>query len=174
MQAYLMIGEITKPQGVHGELKLRPVTCDPSRFEDLELAYLKEGEAYRRCAYRCAARARTRSFSAWRAWRPATTRRRCAASSSISTARTRWRWTTIRPFSAISWGCAGVLSDGGELGELTGGHAAGGQRRVRLCHAEGRGIVPALKSVVLKVDLAAGEMLLDSARMPEVAVYDED
>ncbi len=30
--AYLMIGEITKPQGVRGELKLRPYTCDPDRF----------------------------------------------------------------------------------------------------------------------------------------------
>ena len=32
MQDYLLIGEITKPQGVRGELKLRPITCDPSRF----------------------------------------------------------------------------------------------------------------------------------------------
>lgn len=25
--AHLVIGEITKPQGVRGELKLRPITC---------------------------------------------------------------------------------------------------------------------------------------------------
>ena len=47
MQDYLLIGEITKPQGVHGELKLRPITCDYSRFEGLETVYLKDGENYR-------------------------------------------------------------------------------------------------------------------------------
>ena len=39
--AHLVIGEITKPQGVRGELKLRPITCDLGRFEDLKTAYLK-------------------------------------------------------------------------------------------------------------------------------------
>ena len=34
--------------------------------------------------------------------------------------------------------------------------------------------VPALRSVVVKVDLEAGVMLLDSARMAEVAVYDDE
>ena len=34
--------------------------------------------------------------------------------------------------------------------------------------------MPALKSVVVKVDLEKGEMLLDSDRMAEVEVYDED
>ena len=43
---HLVIGEITKPQGVRGELKLRPITCDFSRFEGLELAYLKRGDVY--------------------------------------------------------------------------------------------------------------------------------
>ena len=35
-------------------------------------------------------------------------------------------------------------------------------------------LVPALRSVVVKVDLNAGVMLLDSARMAEVAVYDDE
>ena len=28
MDKYLVIGEIVKPQGVRGEVKLRPITCD--------------------------------------------------------------------------------------------------------------------------------------------------
>ena len=47
MQDYLLIGEITKPQGVHGELKLRPFTCDPDRFNDLTQAFVLENDAYR-------------------------------------------------------------------------------------------------------------------------------
>ena len=38
----------------------------------------------------------------------------------------------------------------------------------------GRVLVPALRSVVARVDLEAGEMLLDGARLDEVAVFDED
>lgn len=43
---YIMIGEIVKPQGVRGEVKVRPITCDPWRFEDLEDAYFKKGDKY--------------------------------------------------------------------------------------------------------------------------------
>ena len=39
---------------------------------------------------------------------------------------------------------------------------------------KGEVLVPALKSVVVKVDLNEGVMLLDADRMAEVAVYDED
>ena len=46
MDKYLVIGEITKPQGVRGEVKLRPITCDPGRFDALTLAYLRRGEDY--------------------------------------------------------------------------------------------------------------------------------
>ena len=46
MENYLVIGEITKPQGVRGEIKLRPITCDVERFDGLTLAYLKRGEEY--------------------------------------------------------------------------------------------------------------------------------
>ena len=44
--AYLLIGEITKPQGVRGELKARPITCDPERFYDLDEVYLEENGKY--------------------------------------------------------------------------------------------------------------------------------
>ena len=45
MQDYLLIGEITKPQGVQGELKLRPITCDPARFEGMTYAFVEEDGA---------------------------------------------------------------------------------------------------------------------------------
>ena len=35
-------------------------------------------------------------------------------------------------------------------------------------------LVPALRSVVLNVDLEKGEMLLDADRMAEVAVYEDE
>ena len=39
---YLIIGEIVKPQGVKGEVKVRPITCDPSRFEGLTRVFFQD------------------------------------------------------------------------------------------------------------------------------------
>ena len=46
LSQYLMIGEITKPQGVRGEVKVRPCTCDPERFEGLETVYIEKEGGY--------------------------------------------------------------------------------------------------------------------------------
>ena len=35
-QTHIMIGEIVKPQGVRGEVKVRPITCDFTRFEGMD------------------------------------------------------------------------------------------------------------------------------------------
>ncbi len=42
MKQYLMIGQIIKPQGVKGEIKVLPHTDDPERYYDLETAFLDE------------------------------------------------------------------------------------------------------------------------------------
>ena len=43
---YLQIGEIVKPQGIRGEVKLRAMTSDMDRYARLETVYLKEGGKY--------------------------------------------------------------------------------------------------------------------------------
>ena len=32
---YIVVGEVLKPQGVRGELKIKPLTDDPMRFRKL-------------------------------------------------------------------------------------------------------------------------------------------
>ena len=46
LSSHLLIGEITKPQGVRGEVKLRPITCDIGRFEGMTQAFFKKGDEY--------------------------------------------------------------------------------------------------------------------------------
>lgn len=43
---YLIVGEILKPQGLRGEIKVRPITNDPNRFHELDSVYMKKGDAY--------------------------------------------------------------------------------------------------------------------------------
>ncbi|MEG2317026.1 MAG: ribosome maturation factor RimM, partial [Clostridia bacterium] len=45
-QAYLLLGEIVRPQGIRGEVKLRHYTDDPGRFEELSSVWVKRGERY--------------------------------------------------------------------------------------------------------------------------------
>ena len=42
MKKFLMIGQIVKPQGVRGEIKVLPLTDDPERYLDLEYVFLDE------------------------------------------------------------------------------------------------------------------------------------
>ena len=45
-QEYLLLGEIVRPQGIRGEVKVRHYTDDPDRFHDLEIVFLKRGDSY--------------------------------------------------------------------------------------------------------------------------------
>ena len=44
---YLSIGEVLKPQGVRGQVKVRPDSDDPARFLKLDAVYVKTGDQYK-------------------------------------------------------------------------------------------------------------------------------
>ena len=49
---YLLLGEVVRPQGIHGEVKLRHYTDDPERFLDLTTVY-REREAKEKERHAC-------------------------------------------------------------------------------------------------------------------------
>lgn len=174
MQDYLLIGEITKPQGVQGELKLRPITCDPWRFEDMDYAYVKEGEDYRRVEIRVR---KVNEDAVYLRMEGVLTRNDAEEKRGTLLYIDRANAVELDEdsnFICDLIGLKGVLSDGGEIGKIIDVMQPGGNDVYVFKGSKGEVLVPALKSVVLKVDTAAGTMLLDSARMAEVAVYDED
>ncbi len=46
LSEYLLIGQVLKPQGIKGLVKVRPDTDDPSRFLALKYVYIMQGESY--------------------------------------------------------------------------------------------------------------------------------
>ncbi len=46
MKQYFELGKILKPQGIKGEIKLKPYSDDLSKFSDLERVYFKNGDVY--------------------------------------------------------------------------------------------------------------------------------
>ena len=47
LNPYFLVGEILKPQGVHGEAKVKPYAAHPDDFKRWKTLYLKDGENYR-------------------------------------------------------------------------------------------------------------------------------
>ncbi len=175
MDKYLAVGEILKPQGVHGEVKVRPLTNDITRFEDLEEAFFEEKGAYT----------------------PVKTRFvRCdgdAAYLKIGGVEDRNQAELLRGkllyvdrahaveldedenFIVDLMGLKGVDDEGTEWGVITDVMQPGGNDVYVFTDKKTRRetLVPALKSVVLKTDVEGGVMLLSAARMREVAVTDD-
>ena len=46
LSPYLLIGEITRPHGLHGEVKLRHYTDDPNRFFALQNIFIHKGASF--------------------------------------------------------------------------------------------------------------------------------
>ena len=174
MQEYLLIGEITKPQGVQGELKVRPITCDPWRFEDMDYAYIKEGETYRKVQIKVR---KVNEDAVYLRMEGVLTRNDAEEVRGTMLYIDRANAVELdedSTFICDLMGLKGVLTDGSEIGKIVDVMQPGGNDVYVFKGKKGEVLVPALKSVVIKVDLNEGVMLLDSARMAEVAVYDED
>ena len=45
LSEYILIGQVLRPQGIKGQVKVRPDTGDPMRFEELEFVYVQAGGA---------------------------------------------------------------------------------------------------------------------------------
>ena len=171
---HLVIGEITKPQGVRGEVKLRPITCDFERFEGLELAYLKRGDQYEPI-----------HLHVNRIQPDAVYMNVEGIADRNAAERLRGELVYIDREHAVELdedstflcdlvGLHGIVSDGRDLGTLKDVMQPGGNDVYVFNGPLGEVLVPALRSVVTKVDLDAGEIHFDGKRLDEVAVFDED
>ena len=174
LSEYLMIGEITKPQGVRGEVKVRPCTCDPVRFDGLETVYVEKDGGYAPLEIRVNRLGDDAVYMN-------------VAGVSDRDAAEKLRGTRLyidrahavpldedTNFLTDLIGLHGLADDGRDLGRLTDVMQPGGNDVYVFNGPQGEVLVPALKSVVRKVDLDAGEMRLDGKRLDEVAVFDED
>ena len=169
--AYLLIGEITKPQGIRGELKARPVTCDPNRFYDLDRVYLLEGNRYV-----------ARNVNVRSAGPDAVYFRMDGVETRDDAEKMRGTKLYIDREHAVELnedenfivdliGCECLDTDGHDHGKLIDVLQPGGNDVYIVHSAAGEILIPALKSVVLHVDIAEKRILLDAKRLREVSVF---
>lgn len=174
LSEYLMIGEITKPQGVRGEVKVRPCTCDPARFEGLTTVYVEKDGGYAPLNVAVNRLGGDAVFMNVEGVADRDAAERLRGTRLYIDRAHAVQLDEDTNFLADLIGLRGAVSDGRDLGKLTDVLQPGGNDVYVFNGPLGEVLVPALKSVVAKVDLQAGEMLLDGARLDEVAVFDED
>lgn len=171
MKDYLMVGQVIKPQGVRGEVKVLPATDDPERFCDLARVFLDEkGEEAREVLA-----ARTREGFAYLLL--AGVEDRDAAEGlrgrELYVARTEAApLPEGRYYIADLIGMRVVDEAGKELGTLTDVLQAGGNDVYEVAGSKTFRF-PALKRVLRSVDVEGGCMELDSQVLSEIAVVDD-
>lgn len=172
-EEHIMIGEIVRPQGINGEVKLRPITSDPGRFEGMTAALVRAGEGYARI-----------EFEVRRAAPDAVIMKISGVDDRTAAEALRGTFLYVERAQAIELGeDANFICDligirasddtGRHIGELTEVLQPGGGDVYVFKGPLGEVLVPALKSVVINVDIDGRTMLLSAARLSEVAVFED-
>lgn len=172
LSEYLLIGQVLRPQGIKGQVKVRPDTDDPERFLDLETVYLKKGEAYEPVSvdevsvredgvYLRLANAQSRDDAEkQRNWMLYVDRAHAVELGEDET------------FICDLIGCKAVDTQGNELGTVKDVLQPGGNDVYVIKTPKGDMLLPALKHVIPTVDVKKGEIVVDEKRLPEVTVCD--
>ncbi|MBE5791328.1 MAG: 16S rRNA processing protein RimM [Clostridiales bacterium] len=173
MNKYLLIGEVLKPQGVKGDVKVRPITCDIFRFEDLdEVFFVKDGE-YSPIGVSLV---RMDEDAVYLHFDGIDDRNQAETIRGNLLYVDRAHAVELEEdenFIVDLIGLKGVDDEGNEYGKLVDVMQPGGNDVYVFRDRRREVLVPALKTAILKVDLEAGVMLMSAKRLREVAVFDE-
>ena len=173
LSTLLLIGEVLKPQGIRGEVKVKPVTCDPERFYDLEQVFFEKNGQYEPVQVLSARVDKSGAYLLLE-----------GVSDRNEAEKLRGQLLYIDREHAVELpedaeficdliGCHGADDEGRDLGELVDVMQPGGNDVYVFRGPLGEVLVPALKDVVLRVDVREKQMLFKAKRLNEVAVFED-
>jgi len=174
LSSHLMIGEVSRPQGIRGEVKVRPITCDVDRFYDLEYVFIKRGEEYIK---RSVSVSRVDDDAVYMTFEGVSDRDQAEKMRGEALYIDREHSVELgedENFICDLIGCEGVDTNGRSIGKITDVMQPGGNDVYVFNGPLGEVLVPALKIVVLEVHVEEKRILLDAQKLSEVAVFDED
>ena len=172
LSEYLLIGQVLRPQGIKGQVKVRPDTDDPGRFEELEFVYLKKGDGYEQLPVN---EVSVREDGVYLRLNGAQTRDEAEKQRNWMLYVDRAHAVELgenETFICDLIGCKAVDTQGNELGKVTDVLQPGGNDVYVIKTPKGEMLLPALKHVIPTVDVKKGEIVVDEKRLPEVAVCD--
>ena len=172
LSAYLLIGQVLRPQGVKGLVKVRPDTDDPERFLDLEKVFVKKGEDYVETPVD---EISVRDDGVYLRLDGAQDRNAAEKQRNLMLYVDRAHAVELNEdetFICDLIGCRAVDTTGKELGTVKDVLQPGGNDVYVIKTPKGEMLLPALKFVIPSVDVQKGEITVDEKRLPEVAVCD--
>lgn len=172
-QAYLLLGEIVRPQGIRGEVKVKHFTDDPYRFEDLETVYIKRGQAYQPIGV---TGARVQKDDVYLTLEGIVDRNEAEKLRGTQLWVDRANAVELDEdsvFIADILGAKAYDTQGHEIGVLKDVLTPGGVDVFVFKTAKGTMMMPALKTVILTMDADEGRIVLDENRLEEVALYED-
>ena len=172
LSEYLLIGQVLRPQGIKGQVKVRPDTDDPGRFEELEFVYLKKGDGYEQLPVN---EVSVREDGVYLRLNGAQTRDEAEKQRNWMLYVDRAHAVELgenETFICDLIGCKAVDTQGNELGKVTDVLQPGGNDVYVIKTPKGEMLLPALRHVIPTVDVEKGVIIIDEKRLPEVAVCD--
>ena len=173
MNEYLMIGEVLKPQGIKGEVKVKPYAANHDDFRRWKKLYIKQGESYEPIKARCS---RVHDGFVY------VTLGECASMEDAEKLRGVQLWIDRAHANQLEEdevyvsdliGCEGIDEEGASIGVLQ-EVLQHGVVDVYVFKAKGKSVMaPALKAVFPTVDVANKRISVVRERLNEVAVWEE-
>ena len=172
---YLLIGEVLRPQGVRGKVKVRPDTDDPARFLKLETVYLKTGDQYRPVSI-SDAESRADGF-VYCVLDHAGDRDQAEKQRGLLLYVDRAHAVELEEgqyFISDLLECRVRDQKGNALGIIEDVLQPGANDVYQIKCPDGRRMyLPVLPFVIKQVDIKAGDIVVDEERLPEVAVFED-
>lgn len=172
LSEYLLIGEVLRPQGIKGLVKVRPDTDDPYRFEELEWLYIRKNQDYIQAAI---AEVSVREDGVYLRLNGAQSRDEAEKQRGMMLYVDRAHARELNEnetFICDLIGCRAVDRSGQEIGVVKDVLQPGGNDVYVIKTPRGEMLLPALRHVVPEIDVEKGIMRIDETRLPEVAVCD--
>ena len=172
LSEYIEVGEVLKPQGIGGLVKVRPDTETPERFLELSDVYIRRDAAFEPASVSDVS---VRDGFVFLRLNGAATRNEAEKQRGwvLSVERSRARnlpegeW-----FGCDLIGCRVIGDQGTEIGTMRDVLLGGPNPVMVIGTAKGNLLVAMMKFVLGKVDPEAGLVVLREDRLPEVAVYE--
>lgn len=173
VNAYFLVGEVLKPQGVRGEAKVKPYAANPEDFKHWKTLYVKHGETY---APLSAHTSRVHDGFVY------VTLEGCQRMEDVERLRGTELYIDREHASPLGegevyisdlLGCEAVDEKGEVLGKVIDVLQYGSVDTYVLRTKQGNLMVPALKVVFPETDVANHLLRVDSERLKEVAVLED-
>ena len=170
---FLMIGEVLNPQGIKGEVKIKPYAANHDDFRRWKTLYIKQGESYAPIKVKCN---RVHEGFVYAMLGDCATMEDAEKFRAVQLYVDRAHANPLEEdevYISDLIGCEGIDEEGRSIGELA-DVLQHGVVDVYVFRQKGKSVMaPALKAVFPTVDVAAKRITVVRERLDEVAVWEE-